>query len=41
MRMLTMMVLTPDKEVKWLTVPWGKGHLDYYRKQGYLILMTV
>jgi hypothetical protein len=41
MRMLTMMVLTPNKEVKWLTVPWGKGHLDYYRKQGYLILMTV
>ena len=36
-----MMVLTPNKEVKWLTVPWGKGHLDYYRKQGYLILMTV
>jgi hypothetical protein len=41
MRMLTLMVLTPNKEVKWLTVPWGKGHLDYYRKQGYLILMTV
>jgi hypothetical protein len=41
MRMLTLMVLTPDKKVKWLTIPWGKAHLDWYRKQGYEILMTV
>ena len=40
MRTVNVQFLTPDKRVVWILVPWGKRHLDWYRKQGYTILMT-
>jgi len=41
MRTVDVQFLKPDKTIVWLTIPWGKSHLDWYRKQGYTILMTV
>lgn len=40
-RMLTVQFMKPDKTIVWLTIPWGKAHLDYYRNKGWIILMTV
>ncbi len=39
-RTVQVQFLTPDKRVVWILVPWGKRYLDWYRKQGYVILMT-
>ena len=41
MRTVKVQLLTPDKKIIWVTIPWGKAHLDWYKKQGYQILMTV
>lgn len=40
MRTVKVQMLTPDKKIIWVTVPWGKSHLDWYRQRGYIILMT-
>ena len=40
-RFVNVMILKPDKSTEWITVPWGKAHLDWIRKQGNVILMTV
>jgi len=34
-------LLTPEKKIIWVIIPWGKSHLDWYRDRGYTILMTV
>jgi hypothetical protein len=41
MRTVTLYILKPDKSTEWITVPWGKAHLDYVRNQGNTILMSV
>ena len=41
MRTVTLFVLNQDKTTEWITVPWGKGHLDYVRSTGKTILMSV
>lgn len=42
MKTVTVQFLTDDGRIIWLTIPWGKGHLDYYRKvKKWTILMTV
>jgi hypothetical protein len=40
MRTVKVQMLSPDKKIIWVTLPWGKAHLDWYRNQGYIILMT-
>jgi hypothetical protein len=40
MRTVKVQFLTPEKTIVWVTIPWGKKHLDWYRNRGYIILMT-
>jgi hypothetical protein len=40
MRKIKVQLLTPQKEIVWKEIPWGKRHLDWYRNQGYTVLMT-
>jgi hypothetical protein len=39
-RIVNVLFLKPDKSTVWLTVRWGKAHLDHYRNMGWVILMT-
>lgn len=41
MRTVTLFVMKPDKTTAWITIPWGKKHLDWYRNNGYIILLSV
>jgi hypothetical protein len=41
MRTVTLFVMKPNKTTEWITVPWGRSHLNYVREQGYVILMSV
>jgi hypothetical protein len=40
MRYLSVLILRPDKKTEWVTIPWGKYHLDLLRKSGNLILFS-
>jgi len=40
MRTVNVQFLSPEGKVVWVLIPWGKSHLDWYRKRGYTILMT-
>ena len=40
MRTVNVQFLTPDGRVVWILIPWGKSYLDFYRKKGYIILMS-
>jgi hypothetical protein len=35
------LMLLKDGKTEWMTVPWGKAHLDWVRRLGYTILMSV
>ncbi len=39
-RIVNVMFLKPDRSTLWLTLRWGKEHLDFYRDKGWVILMT-
>jgi len=38
MRRLQILILKHDHTTEWRVIPWGKAHLDYHRKDGYILM---
>jgi hypothetical protein len=38
MRYLIILLLRHDGSTEWRKIPWGKAHLDYHRKEGYILM---
>jgi hypothetical protein len=38
MRHLKILLLKHDGNTEWRIIPWGKSHLDYHRKDGYILM---
>jgi hypothetical protein len=38
MRKLTILLLKKDGTTEWRFILWGKKHLDFHRKDGYILM---